>query len=82
MSNGKSSLYSNRTKACVYKLQKPLPLHSPPTVELELSLRIFKPRHLVIMKVLVQTQGYLTLVANHRKLIRLKLTRFQLANFK
>ena len=76
MSNGKSSLYSNRTKACVYKLQKPLPLHSPPTVELELSLRIFKPRHLVIMKVLVQTQGYLTLGANHRTTNQAKINTF------
>ena len=37
------------------------------TAELDLSLRIPRPHHLGIMKVLVQTQGYLTLVANHRK---------------
>ena len=30
------------------------------------SLRISRPCHLGIMKVLVQTQGYLTIVANHR----------------
>ena len=36
------------------------------TAELDLSLRISRPHHLGIVKVLVQTQGYLTLVANHR----------------
>ena len=37
-----------------------------PTVELELSSRISRLCHLLIIKVPVQMDGYLTLVANHR----------------
>ena len=47
-------------------------INSSLTVELELSLRISRPRHLGLMKVPVKRQGYLTLVANHRTTTKAK----------